>query len=43
MRPRVLWQVFSVEARKRMSYRTDFWINSLGGLAVNIPISLPEC
>lgn len=34
----VLWQVFSVEARKRMSYRADFWINSLGGLVVNISV-----
>jgi ABC-2 type transport system permease protein len=35
---RVFWQIFSVEARKRMSYRTDFWINSLGGLAVNLSV-----
>jgi ABC-2 type transport system permease protein len=34
----VLWQIFSVEARKRMSYRADFWINSLGGLAVNLTV-----
>ena len=38
MKLAVLWQIFSVEARKRMSYRTDFWINSLGGLAVNISV-----
>lgn len=38
MRVGVLWQIFSVEARKRMSYRTDFWINSLGGLAVNLTV-----
>jgi ABC-2 type transport system permease protein len=38
MKLAVLWQIFSVEARKRMSYRVDFWINSLGGLAVNISV-----
>lgn len=38
MMPGVLWQVFSVEARKRMTYRSDFWINSLGGLVVNLTV-----
>lgn len=38
MKPRVLWHIFSVEARTRMSYRADFWLNSLGGLAVNLSV-----
>ena len=38
MRLRLLWNVFSTEARKRMSYRADFWINSLGGIAVNFSV-----
>ncbi|MSO21325.1 MAG: hypothetical protein EXQ56_12885 [Acidobacteria bacterium] len=38
MRPTLLWHIFSVEARKRMSYRADFWINSLGGIAVSFSV-----
>ncbi len=38
MRLALLWNVSSTEARKRMSYRTDFWINSLGGIAVNFSV-----
>lgn len=32
MRPRLFAQVLSIEARKSMSYRIDFWINSLVGI-----------
>ena len=39
MRPRLFWNIFSVEARKRLSYRADFWINSIGGIAVNFSVS----
>lgn len=38
MNPSVLWHVLTVEARKRMTYRADFWINSLGGLAVHLSV-----
>ena len=31
MSPQLFWHVFSVEARKLMSYRFDFWINTLLG------------
>lgn len=31
MSPRLFFNVISVEARKRMSYRVDFWINTLAG------------
>ena len=29
MRPRLFWQIFSLELRKQMSYRVDFWVNSV--------------
>lgn len=38
MRPALFWHILSVEARKRMSYRADFWINSLGGIAVHLSV-----
>ena len=31
MSPRLFWSVLSVEARKLMSYRADFWANTLLG------------
>jgi ABC-2 type transport system permease protein len=31
LKPRLFWHVFSIEARKLMSYRVDFWINTLVG------------
>jgi ABC-2 type transport system permease protein len=36
MRFRVYWQVFTVEVRKRMSYRADFWISSIAGILVQV-------
>ena len=38
MRPRLFWNVFTIEARKRMSYRADFWINSVAGILVNFSV-----
>jgi ABC-type uncharacterized transport system permease subunit len=38
MRKRLLWNVFSVEVRKRMSYRADFWMNSIVGILVQISV-----
>jgi len=38
MNLRLLWNVFSVEARKRMSYRADFWINSIIGILVKLSV-----
>ncbi len=35
MRPRLFWDVLTVEARKRMSYRADFWITSIVGTLVS--------
>ena len=31
MSPRVFWSVLSVEARKRLGYRADFWVQSFVG------------
>jgi ABC-2 type transport system permease protein len=39
MRPALLWSVFSVEVRKRMSYRADFWINSIVGILVQFSVA----
>ena len=36
MRPKLFLQVCSLEARTRMSYRVDFWINALVGFAVEM-------
>jgi viologen exporter family transport system permease protein len=38
MRAALLWDIFSVEVRKRMSYRADFWINSLVGILVQLSV-----
>jgi ABC-2 type transport system permease protein len=38
MRPGLLWSVLSTETRKRMSYRADFWINSVAGILVNFSV-----
>jgi len=38
MRAKLLWNVFSVEVRKRMSYRADFWINSVVGILVHLSV-----
>lgn len=38
MRPGLFWNIFTVEARKRMSYRADFWINSIAGILVNVSV-----
>ena len=35
MRLALYWNIFSVEAQKRMSYRVDFWINSIAGVLVH--------
>lgn len=39
MRPRLFLQVLSVESRKLMSYRADFWITSFLGLAVELAVA----
>ena len=39
MRAALAAQIFSVEARKAMSYRTDFWINSVVVFAANLAIA----
>lgn len=36
---RILWSIASVEARKRMSYRLDFWIHALVGLSVQLGVA----
>src|SRR5579883_1479027 len=38
MRFRLLWHIFSVEVRKRMSYRADFWVNLFGSFAVTFSV-----
>ena len=38
MRPRLFWNILTVEARKRMSYRADFWINSVAGILVSFSV-----
>ncbi len=39
MKPRLFLQVFSIEARRRMSYRVDFWINTLVGFVVEFGVA----
>lgn len=39
MSPRVFWQVMSVEARKRMSYRADFWLSAVVAFLAQLGIS----
>lgn len=38
MRPALFWNVVSLEARTRMSYRADFWINAIVGFLVELGI-----
>jgi len=38
MRLGLFWHIFTMEARKRMSYRADFWINSVVGILVNFSV-----
>jgi ABC-2 type transport system permease protein len=38
MRLRLFGKIFTIEARKRMAYRTDFWINSVVGILVNFSV-----
>jgi ABC-2 type transport system permease protein len=38
IRPSLYWNIATTEARKRMSYRADFWINALGAVAVNYSV-----
>jgi ABC-2 type transport system permease protein len=35
MKGGVYWHIFTAEARKRMSYRADFWMNSVAGILVH--------
>ncbi len=39
MSPRLFLQVASVEMRKRMSYRVDFWINAFVGFAAELTVA----
>jgi ABC-2 type transport system permease protein len=36
---RLFWSIAGVEARKRMSYRADFWLNSLVGFATELGVA----
>jgi ABC-2 type transport system permease protein len=36
---RIFWSIAGVEARKRMSYRVDFWINSLVGFLAELGVA----
>jgi ABC-2 type transport system permease protein len=38
MTARLFWQVFSIECRKLMSYRADFWINSVVGFVAHFGV-----
>ena len=38
MSVRLFFQIASMEARRRMSYRVDFWINSVAGFAAEFAI-----
>lgn len=38
MRPRLFLHVMGMEARRRMSYRADFWVNALAGFAAEFGI-----
>ncbi len=39
MNPRLFWKITSLEARTRMSYRVDFWINLAVGFLVEFGIA----
>src|SRR6185295_4668016 len=36
---RLFWSVAGVEVRKRMSYRADFWLNSLAGFVTELGVA----
>ena len=38
MKQGLFWSIASVEARKRMSYRADFWINAVVGVGVTFSV-----
>ncbi len=38
MRPRLFWQILSLEVRTRMSYRVDFWLNAVAGFLVELAV-----
>ena len=39
MSPRTFVHIATVEVRKRMSYRVDFWVNALVGLVTQVGVS----
>lgn len=39
IRPRLFFQIWSVEARKLMSYRTDFWLTTLVTFGVELTVA----
>jgi len=38
MKPRLFWQILSLEVRTRMSYRVDFWLNAVAGFLVELAV-----
>lgn len=36
---RLFWSIAGIEARKRMSYRADFWINALAGFVTELGVA----
>lgn len=38
MRLRLAWSILTLETRRRMSYRIDFWVTALAGLAVQVAV-----
>ena len=36
---RLFWSIAGIEARKRMSYRTDFWLNAVVGFATELGVA----
>jgi ABC-2 type transport system permease protein len=38
VKPRLFWQILSLEARTRMSYRGDFWLNAVVGFLVELGV-----
>jgi ABC-type uncharacterized transport system permease subunit len=36
---RLFWSIAGVEARKRMSYRVDFWLNSVAGFVTELGVA----
>ncbi|MBI4616226.1 MAG: ABC-2 family transporter protein [Planctomycetes bacterium] len=39
MKAALFWHATSVEARKRLTYRADFWVNALAGFAAQLGIA----